>query len=147
MRSILGDIQRGINASVMLTEEAVKRVATGRERTDTTQSTITEITGRIQESVQTFQQIVASTNQQQLGIEQVMSALQNIRRPASRPRPARGSWTRRRRTCRSCRSSSSPWPTATGSERGLAMRLPSAGERRGRAGHRPPSPRLRGGAA
>ncbi|PHK95284.1 methyl-accepting chemotaxis protein [Pseudoroseomonas rhizosphaerae] len=79
VRSILGDIQRGINASVMLTEEAVKRVATGRERTDTTQSTITEISGRIQESVHTFQQIVASTNQQQLGIEQVMSALQNIR--------------------------------------------------------------------
>ncbi|WP_395670266.1 methyl-accepting chemotaxis protein [Phenylobacterium sp.] len=79
VRSILGDIQRGINASVMLTEEAVKRVAAGKERTDTTQRTITEITGRVQESVQTFQQIVASTNQQQLGIEQVMSALQNIR--------------------------------------------------------------------
>ena len=40
---------------------------------------IREITGSIQESVQTFQQIVASTNQQQLGIEQVMGALQNIR--------------------------------------------------------------------
>jgi methyl-accepting chemotaxis protein len=79
VRSILGDIQRGINASVMLTEEAVKRVAAGKERTDTTQRTITEITGRVQESVQTFQQIVASTNQQQLGIEQVMGALQNIR--------------------------------------------------------------------
>ncbi|HEV7263335.1 MAG TPA: methyl-accepting chemotaxis protein [Falsiroseomonas sp.] len=79
VRAILGDIQRGINTSVMLTEEAVKRVAAGKERTDTTQSTINEITGRIQESVQTFQQIVASTNQQQLGIEQVMAALQNIR--------------------------------------------------------------------
>ncbi|PSC03921.1 methyl-accepting chemotaxis protein [Alsobacter soli] len=79
VRSILGDIQRGINASVMLTEEAVKRVAAGKERTDTTQRTIEEITGRVQESVQTFQQIVASTNQQQLGIEQVMGALQNIR--------------------------------------------------------------------
>ncbi len=79
VRSILGDIQRGINASVMLTEEAVKRVAAGKERTDTTQRTITEITARVQESVQTFQQIVASTNQQQLGIEQVMGALQNIR--------------------------------------------------------------------
>lgn len=78
-RSILGDIQRGINSSVMLTEEAVKRVAAGKERTDTTQRTIEEITARVQESVQTFQQIVASTNQQQLGIEQVMSALQNIR--------------------------------------------------------------------
>jgi methyl-accepting chemotaxis protein len=79
VRSILGDIQRGINSSVMLTEEAVKRVAAGRERTDTTHTTISEITARIQESVQTFQQIVASTNQQQLGIEQVMGALQNIR--------------------------------------------------------------------
>jgi methyl-accepting chemotaxis protein len=79
VRTILGDIQRGINASVMLTEEALKRVTAGKERTDTTQKTITEITTRIQESVQTFQQIVASTNQQQLGIEQVMSALQNIR--------------------------------------------------------------------
>ena len=34
VRSILGDIQRGINSSVMLTEEAVKRVAAGKERTD-----------------------------------------------------------------------------------------------------------------
>ncbi|WP_230529994.1 methyl-accepting chemotaxis protein [Microvirga roseola] len=79
VRSILGDIQRGINSSVMLTEEAVKRVGAGKERTDTTQQTITEISSRVQESVQTFQQIVASTNQQQLGIEQVMGALQNIR--------------------------------------------------------------------
>ncbi len=64
---------------VMLTEEAVKRVAAGKERSDTTHATIEEITARVQESVQTFQQIVASTNQQQLGIEQVMGALHNIR--------------------------------------------------------------------
>ncbi|WP_181704715.1 methyl-accepting chemotaxis protein [Chthonobacter rhizosphaerae] len=79
VRSILGDIQRGINASVMLTEEAVKRVAAGKEKSDVTQKTIDEITQRVQDSVHTFQQIVASTNQQQLGIEQVMGALQNIR--------------------------------------------------------------------
>ncbi|MER2267638.1 methyl-accepting chemotaxis protein [Methylobacterium oxalidis] len=79
VRAILGEIQRGINTSVMLTEEAVKRAATGKARSDTTQRTIEEITARVEESVQTFQQIVASTNQQQLGIEQVMGALQNIR--------------------------------------------------------------------
>ncbi len=79
VRSILGDVQRGINTSVMLTEEAVKRVAAGKERTEVTQRTIGEITSRVQEGALTFQQIVASTNQQQLGIEQVMSALQNIR--------------------------------------------------------------------
>ena len=34
---------------------------------------------RVMALAETFQQIVASTNQQQLGIEQVMGALQNIR--------------------------------------------------------------------
>ena len=79
VRTILGEIQRGINASVMLTEEAVKRAATGKSRTDATVRTIEEMAARVDEGVQTFQQIVASTNQQQLGIEQVMGALQNIR--------------------------------------------------------------------
>ena len=79
IRAILGEIQRGIATSVMLTEEAVKRSAVGKTRSDTTQRTIEEITARFEENVQTFQQIVASTNQQQLGIEQVMGALQNIR--------------------------------------------------------------------
>ncbi|MBP0443422.1 methyl-accepting chemotaxis protein [Roseomonas sp. SSH11] len=79
VRANLGDIQRGINSSVMLTEEAVKRAVAGRERTAMSQETIREITARVQEAVQTFQQIVASTNQQQLGIEQVMGALANIR--------------------------------------------------------------------
>lgn len=79
VRGILGEIQRGINASVMLTEEAVKRAAAGKTRTDATVRTIEEMAARVEEGVQTFQQIVASTNQQQLGIEQVMGALQNIR--------------------------------------------------------------------
>lgn len=79
VRSILGDIQRGINSSVMLTEEAVKRVASGKERTDAGHAAIEELAERVQENVQTFQQIVASTNQQQIGIEQVTIALQNIR--------------------------------------------------------------------
>ncbi|ACB79524.1 methyl-accepting chemotaxis protein [Methylorubrum populi] len=79
VRGILGEIQRGINASVMLTEEAVKRAAAGKARTASTVRTIEEMAARVEESMQTFQQIVASTNQQQLGIEQVMGALQNIR--------------------------------------------------------------------
>jgi methyl-accepting chemotaxis protein len=79
VRANLGDIQRGINSSVMLTEEAVKRALAGRDRTAMSHETIREITARVQEAVQTFQQIVASTNQQQLGIEQVMGALTNIR--------------------------------------------------------------------
>ncbi|ARO54586.1 chemotaxis protein [Methylorubrum zatmanii] len=79
VRGILGEIQRGINTSVMLTEEAVKRAAAGKTRTDATVRTIEEMAARVEESVHTFQQIVASTNQQLLGIEQVTGALHNIR--------------------------------------------------------------------
>jgi methyl-accepting chemotaxis protein len=43
------------------------------------QAPIEEITARVEEGAQVFQQVIASTNQQQLGIEQVMGALQNIR--------------------------------------------------------------------
>lgn len=78
VRSILGDIQKGINSSVMLTEEAVKRVESGREQSDVAASTIREMTGSIQQSVQAFQQIVAGTNQQQIGFEQVMQAVKEI---------------------------------------------------------------------
>lgn len=79
VRSILGEIQRGINSSVMLTEEAVKRVTAGKDRIDASHVAIEELGARVQDSVQTFQQIVASTGQQQIGIEQVTIALQNIR--------------------------------------------------------------------
>ena len=79
VRGILGEIQRGINTSVMLTEEAVKRAAAGKTRSDTTQRTIEEITAKVEEAAQVFQQVIASASQQQLGIEQVMGALQNIR--------------------------------------------------------------------
>ncbi len=83
VRSNLSEIQHGINASVMLTEEAVKRVAAGKRQTDATQATIRELAESIQESVQAFQQIVAGTNQQQIGLEQVIQALQNIREASS----------------------------------------------------------------
>jgi methyl-accepting chemotaxis protein len=79
VRSILGDIQKGINTSVMLTEEAVKRVEMGKRQSDTTERTIKEMANSILESVHAFQQIVAATNQQQIGFDQVTQAIQNIR--------------------------------------------------------------------
>lgn len=77
--SILGQIQKGINASVMSTEESVKRVANGREQSDNTLKTISDLVGTIEKSLRAFEQVVASTNQQRLGIEQVSQALQQIR--------------------------------------------------------------------
>ena len=78
VRSILGDIQKGINSSVMLTEEAVKRVDSGKQQAEVADRTIREMTESIQQSVQAFQQIVAGANQQQIGFTQVMQAVRDI---------------------------------------------------------------------
>lgn len=79
VRGILEQTQKGINTSVMLTEEALKRVETGRERTNVSEQVIHQMANNIQESVQAFQQIVGATNQQQIGLEQVTQALHEIR--------------------------------------------------------------------
>lgn len=79
VRSILEEIQKGINTSVMLTEEAVKRVEAGREKTQLAEQTIRKMSENIQENVSAFQQIVSATNQQQIGLEQVTQALHEIR--------------------------------------------------------------------
>jgi methyl-accepting chemotaxis protein len=77
--SLLNDIQKGINSSVMSTEESVKRVANGRIQAENTLSTISDLAAIIERSVQAFEQVVASTNQQRVGLEQVSQALQQIR--------------------------------------------------------------------
>lgn len=83
VRANLGEIQRGINSSVMLAEEAAKRVEAGKAQTDSTDATIRDMVAAIQDSVQAFQQIVAATNQHQIGLEQVMQALTSIRQAST----------------------------------------------------------------
>jgi methyl-accepting chemotaxis protein len=78
VRTILGAIQKGINTSVMLTEEAVKRVDSGKQQSEVADRTIREMTTNIQQSVQAFQQIVAGSNQQAIGFTQVMQAVRDI---------------------------------------------------------------------
>ncbi|MEW5728098.1 MAG: methyl-accepting chemotaxis protein [Pseudomonadota bacterium] len=79
VRGILEQTQKGINTSVMLTEEALKRVEMGREKTSVSEQVIRQMANNIQESVHAFQQIVGATNQQQIGLEQVTQALHEIR--------------------------------------------------------------------
>ena len=78
VRGILGDIQKGITASVMLTEEAVKRADSGRQQASVADQTIRKLTENIEESVRAFQQIVGGSSQQQIGFEQVTHAFRNI---------------------------------------------------------------------
>jgi len=79
VRGILEQTQKGINTSVMLTEEALKRVESGREKSTVSEHAIRQMSDNIQESVHAFQQIVGATNQQQIGLEQVTQALHEIR--------------------------------------------------------------------
>ncbi|HEX3997935.1 MAG TPA: CHASE3 domain-containing protein [Pirellulales bacterium] len=83
VRTILGEIQRGINSSVMLTEEAVKRVETGKQKADVTEQTIRQMAATTQESVDAFQQIIGATGQQQIGMEQLTKGMQDIRQSAT----------------------------------------------------------------
>jgi methyl-accepting chemotaxis protein len=82
VRSILGDIQKGINTSVMLTEEVVKRVDAGKKQSDLVERTIRHMAESLNSSVQAFQQITAASGQQQIGFDQVAQALRNIRQAA-----------------------------------------------------------------
>jgi len=82
VRTILGDIQKGINSSVMLTEEGVKRVEVGKQQAGVTERTINEMNSTTVESVQAFQQIIGASNQQQIGFEQVTQGMRDIRQAA-----------------------------------------------------------------
>lgn len=78
VRKILGEIQKAINTSVMLTEEAVKRVESGKQQADVSENVIRQISSTTEETIQTFQQIIGATNQQQVGLEQVARGMQDI---------------------------------------------------------------------
>jgi len=82
VRTILGDIQKGINSSVMLTEEGVKRVEVGKQQAGVTERTINEMNSTTIESVKAFQQIIGASNQQQIGFEQVTQGMRDIRQAA-----------------------------------------------------------------
>lgn len=83
VRTILVDIQKRINSSVLLTEEAVKRTDAGKQQTDLSEQMIRRLAEATQESVQAFQQIIGATGQQQIGFEQVTQGMQDIGQAAS----------------------------------------------------------------
>lgn len=77
--SILGDIQKGINSSVLLAEEAVKRSESGKHQAEVTEKTIHQMMHTTVESINAFQQIIGATSQQQIGFDQVAQGMRDIR--------------------------------------------------------------------
>lgn len=80
--SILGDIQKGINSSVLLAEEAVKRSESGKHQAEVTEKTIHQMMHTTVESINAFQQIIGATSQQQIGFDQVAQGMRDIRQAA-----------------------------------------------------------------
>ena len=78
VKTILLEIQKATNATVMATEEGTKRVDAGVALTERTREAIAQLSGVIDESAQAATQMVAGGRQQTTGIEQIALAMQNI---------------------------------------------------------------------
>jgi methyl-accepting chemotaxis protein len=78
VREILLDIQGGINATVMATEEGIKVVDEGVQLAARARKAIEGLSRVIDESAQSAMQMVAGGQQQASGVEQIALAMQNI---------------------------------------------------------------------
>lgn len=79
VRSILGEIQRAMNKAVMLAEQSSKAVESGYEQAQTSGSVIQTLGTRIEENSEIATQIVTSSQQQNVGMDQIAQAMENIR--------------------------------------------------------------------
>ena len=79
VNGILTEIQKATNVAVMATEEGTKQVDAGAQLTRQTGETIQQLVYSITENAKAAQQIVASSQQQTTGIEQIALAMENIR--------------------------------------------------------------------
>lgn len=75
VREMLSQVQRGVNAAVVATEEGVEGAETGVELAGESGQAIRELAESVVASTQAAQQIVIAAGQQQLGIEQIAQAM------------------------------------------------------------------------
>lgn len=78
VKSILSEIQKATNTTVMATEEGTKGVERGVQLAAQAREAIEQLASVINESAQIATQVVAGGQQQQTGMEQIALAMQNI---------------------------------------------------------------------
>jgi methyl-accepting chemotaxis protein len=78
VEEILSEIQRGVNAAVMATEQGTKMADTGVRLAGEAGLSIQQLAKSVTESTQSATQISAAAVQQVTGMEQIASAMQNI---------------------------------------------------------------------
>ena len=79
VRGILGDIQKAMTKAVLLAEQGSKTVEVGYQRAQASGEAIRSLGGSIEQSSEMAQQIAATSQQQLIGMDQVVSAMENIR--------------------------------------------------------------------
>lgn len=79
VRTILEDTRQSINAVVTAAEEGNRSVEAGLEQSATAGESIRSLTDAVSEASQSAEVIVASTEQQFIGVDQVSSAMESIK--------------------------------------------------------------------
>ncbi|PTR05312.1 chemoreceptor-like protein with four helix bundle sensory module [Nitrosospira sp. Nsp5] len=79
VRTILGDIQKATNVAVLATEQGNKAVEAGVKQSTETDEAIRMLSASINEAAQAATQIAASSQQQMVGMDQVVLAMNNIK--------------------------------------------------------------------
>ena len=82
IRTILTEIQKGITATVISTEQGNKTVATGLKLTSDAKEAISVLSHSIAEAQKASIQIAASSQEQVIGMDQISIAMENIRTAA-----------------------------------------------------------------
>jgi methyl-accepting chemotaxis protein len=84
VRTILGDIQKATTAAVLATEQGSKVVEAGDRQSEAAGGSIQTLASTVAEAAQAATQVVASSQQQLVGIEQVAVAMDGIRQSSVR---------------------------------------------------------------
>ena len=79
VRSILGDIQKATSASVMATEQSARAMEAGMLQSSRAGDAIRTLAETVEEAATASLQIAASSKQQLMGMDQIATAMQNIK--------------------------------------------------------------------
>jgi methyl-accepting chemotaxis protein len=79
VRTILMEVQKATSAAVIATEQGTKAVAAGLKQATDAGESIGGLTGSVGEAAQAAIQIAASSQQQLVGMDQIATAIANIR--------------------------------------------------------------------
>lgn len=83
VRTILGDIQKATSAAVLATEQGSKAVEAGVRQSGDTGESIRVLADNITEAAQAATQIAASSQQQMVGMDQVVVAMESIKQAST----------------------------------------------------------------